>query len=467
MSKIEKADWYKYTGGPTTEIDGLIFSTLDKLIDGHNDHDTRLDNFEQWTKKEDDTRLTPGTSAWFRMLEIETRIKALDGKTFSSPDDILPEHASRTEQGHWECGECGKDWEQFFTGTFDTPPFHCATGSVAHPLGGCGKNAVKWIEPKAEPKEKTEGHWECDECGKDWGSGVGLYEHGVPDEEDRVRRLICIGGSFGGCNSIAVKWIEPKADMPCPDCNGSGKEICDNPDHGGIAASLYGAENNRLGCPGCGHDPDHYTGLKCETCGGTGVIPKEKTEGHWECSECGNIITGSRIVGWHKKGSYYCNCAKSLGQTVSWIEPKEKAEPESLKPCLYCDMQVSGAVFTDVQVNAEWYKSVLCPACGAHGPRTDTEAEAIAAWNRRADSEELIKARAKIKSLEEYNDEVMEKLNKADPYNLSDAVEVLTAENAELKAQILQAMPYLEADNCQEAIEIFTPPKENTDEPIT
>ena len=74
---------------------------------------------------------------------------------------------------------------------------------------------------------------------------------------------------------------QPDKQEECKDCNGTGKEICDNPDHGFIIA--IGKEIGRLGCPGCGHDPDHFTGSQCETCGGTGKQPdpqpEPKTEG--------------------------------------------------------------------------------------------------------------------------------------------------------------------------------------------
>jgi hypothetical protein len=57
----------------------------------------------------------------------------------------------------------------------------------------------------------------------------------------------------------------------CPDCGGDGFERCNNPDHGFIIA--MGGETSRLGCPGCGHDPDHKTGEKCPTCNGIGAAP--------------------------------------------------------------------------------------------------------------------------------------------------------------------------------------------------
>ncbi len=59
----------------------------------------------------------------------------------------------------------------------------------------------------------------------------------------------------------------------CPLCRGDGKETCDNPDHGFI--SRIGGEIGRLGCPGCGHDPNHKVpnGGSCELCfGGNGLV---------------------------------------------------------------------------------------------------------------------------------------------------------------------------------------------------
>ena len=59
--------------------------------------------------------------------------------------------------------------------------------------------------------------------------------------------------------------------MECPECNGTGNEICDNPDHGFIAG--IGGEIGRLGCPCCGHDDEHrIPGTKCGLCNGSGRI---------------------------------------------------------------------------------------------------------------------------------------------------------------------------------------------------
>jgi len=59
--------------------------------------------------------------------------------------------------------------------------------------------------------------------------------------------------------------------LECLTCNGTGMEICDNPDHGFIAAMP--GDISRLGCPCCGHDEEHrISNTKCEDCGGTGLV---------------------------------------------------------------------------------------------------------------------------------------------------------------------------------------------------
>jgi len=61
----------------------------------------------------------------------------------------------------------------------------------------------------------------------------------------------------------------------CPDCGGDGHETCNNPDHGFIHGAMGWHEIGRLGCPVCGHDPDHKVPGgegKCETCDGTGKV---------------------------------------------------------------------------------------------------------------------------------------------------------------------------------------------------
>jgi hypothetical protein len=55
----------------------------------------------------------------------------------------------------------------------------------------------------------------------------------------------------------------------CKECNGTGYEICDNPDHGFIDA--MGGDIGRIGCPLCGHDEEHrILSSVCEACEGKG-----------------------------------------------------------------------------------------------------------------------------------------------------------------------------------------------------
>lgn len=61
----------------------------------------------------------------------------------------------------------------------------------------------------------------------------------------------------------------------CETCGGDGKETCTNPDHG-FYSMIYSVncDISRIGCPCCGHDPEHKVpnGGKCEDCNGTGKI---------------------------------------------------------------------------------------------------------------------------------------------------------------------------------------------------
>lgn len=57
----------------------------------------------------------------------------------------------------------------------------------------------------------------------------------------------------------------------CPDCGGDGVGTCHSPDHsfGYIVDREYG----RIGCPVCGHDPNHKVKNEiCETCNGKGKV---------------------------------------------------------------------------------------------------------------------------------------------------------------------------------------------------
>lgn len=65
--------------------------------------------------------------------------------------------------------------------------------------------------------------------------------------------------------------------LKCPECGGTGTEICDNPDHGFISA--VGGEIGRLGCPVCGRDELHRVpNSVCEICKGSGVAEMVEVE---------------------------------------------------------------------------------------------------------------------------------------------------------------------------------------------
>ena len=53
---------------------------------------------------------------------------------------------------------------------------------------------------------------------------------------------------------------------------------------------------------------------------------------------------------------------------------------EELKPCPFC--QDGGKLFINGGVGCRW---VECSSCGCDGPARETEAEAIEAWNTRAE----------------------------------------------------------------------------------
>ena len=58
-----------------------------------------------------------------------------------------------------------------------------------------------------------------------------------------------------------------------------------------------------------------------------------------------------------------------------------------LKPCPFCRGEIPPAPVTDRHIPGKHL--VLCMGCSANGPYRDTEAEAIAAWNTRAELSSL------------------------------------------------------------------------------
>lgn len=60
----------------------------------------------------------------------------------------------------------------------------------------------------------------------------------------------------------------------CPDCLGTGKEICSNPDHGFMdAVGTVRLNGHANGCPCCGNDELHrISNTTCGNCNGTGKL---------------------------------------------------------------------------------------------------------------------------------------------------------------------------------------------------
>ena len=80
---------------------------------------------------------------------------------------------------------------------------------------------------------------------------------------------------------ITEKDMRVECHEKCKDCNGTGKEICNNPDHTLLnALSFQGA--NESACPCCGHDDLHRTKYDCEKCKGTGFISNPQPTQNWE-----------------------------------------------------------------------------------------------------------------------------------------------------------------------------------------
>ena len=94
------------------------------------------------------------------------------------------------------------------------------------------------------------------------------------------------------------------SDEKCPVCEGHGKELCNNPDHGFIH-SMPG-DIGRLGCPVCGHDEYFRTKYDCNVCKGTGVnepkmndwlrVLKENSGNPFKLDMYGNLIALNMLM---------------------------------------------------------------------------------------------------------------------------------------------------------------------------
>jgi hypothetical protein len=90
----------------------------------------------------------------------------------------------------------------------------------------------------------------------------------------------CILAELNSAEKDKLAHLTTEPQETCAACGGDGKETCNNPDHGFIDA-LSGVGNGdiqRIGCPGCDHDPEHkvINGGDCEDCNGTGLTTGQK-----------------------------------------------------------------------------------------------------------------------------------------------------------------------------------------------
>ena len=87
--------------------------------------------------------------------------------------------------------------------------------------------------------------------------------------------FLCKGSDL--TEEIASELVEKQC--VCFVCGGDGKETCTNPDHGFISMLSF-HDVGRVGCPVCGHDPNHKVknGGSCECCNGLGKLTESQFE---------------------------------------------------------------------------------------------------------------------------------------------------------------------------------------------
>ena len=112
----------------------------------------------------------------------------------------------------------------------------------------------------------------------------------------------------------------------------------------------------------------------------------EDWDNEYECPECGDSYGLPEGTTPDTQGMNYCN---NCGVQLEWREP-DTQEPESeLKPCPFCDDFEYDLWLSNTSGNGPTEYNVACLNCGSAGPTARSEAEAIAAWNRRAYEPEL------------------------------------------------------------------------------
>lgn len=122
--------------------------------------------------------------------------------------------------------------------------------------------------------------------------GRGHYCHGCRNVLIVAEELLCATCSNKDVKPQKIPGCKyfPEAPTPLPEgeeelrtmlicktCGGDGKETCTNPDHNFIESPLGAVgpgDIGRIGCPTCGHDPEHKVpnGGACDDCEGTGLI---------------------------------------------------------------------------------------------------------------------------------------------------------------------------------------------------
>ena len=155
--------------------------------------------------------------------------------------------------------------------------------------------------------EKLKGHWECTECGKDWGDGKQLILGSPPPQLDKNTEFTCVrGAGYDGCGRDAVKWI------------------------GGVEDAT--AEERK--CPVCANmvvPKDRGNVFYCNSCGEYRRkelwIPEapesdNNPNGKWICkSGCGKIADSDIWQCSSLKGDFHWH--EDIAHTVKWIPAVE------------------------------------------------------------------------------------------------------------------------------------------------
>ena len=189
MSKMDKQYFFDTKKTEKGTVDLLM-----DLVKGHNDNDKRIEANKEYDEQAHRVIVTAmqkiediadKNAERIDALEImqamfDQNMKCFDKVMDSGSTDIKPEHQHRTEN-------------------LIADPEDLTTES--------------WPVDDGVRPLPTGGHWECSECGKDWGHGETLLSFNMSDDAWGNRTIRCYGYDGTGCEKVAVKWIEPKADL--------------------------------------------------------------------------------------------------------------------------------------------------------------------------------------------------------------------------------------------------------------